>query len=128
MKDLLRVVHARLSELIEEEKIFGPDKGLDDLFTSYMIRMADEIKNGRPPKLSQVWPNGEITIILMRDEKEIIHVFDGPQKRRGMPLVYNKDGQWYMERETGLFETRERIPLKPHEGPLIHRFLYEGRH
>jgi len=121
----LQEVYARLSEFIEEEKVFGPCKGLDDLFASYMIRTADEIRHGPPPRLSQVWPNGEITITLMRDKEEV-YTFGGPRKRRGMPLVYKAtdSDQWYMERE-GL-EPRERVTLTPYEGQLIYRFLYES--
>jgi len=135
--ELLHLAHKRLSNFVNEEKILGKHEGLDATFADYMIRMAEEIKESQTtPKMHQVWPNGEITITLKRDGKDVVHKFAGPHSHRGMPKVLkiktpeftsNPDSEgntWYMKRETGLFDPMIIIPLTPQEGPLIYDFLY----
>jgi hypothetical protein len=136
--DLLKEAQAKLSEFVEEEIVLGPHRGLDDRFAYYIFRLAQEIKDIRngTPKISQVWPNGEITITLMRNDTQEVHIFGGPRKRHGMPIIFktkdsniknpDEDGYtWFMERGVGLLQPRILIPLTPHEGPLIYKFIYE---
>jgi hypothetical protein len=141
---LLHEAHGVLTNFMTEEKVLGKHKALDERLASYMIRIGEEIKEAKarpPPKMSQNGWTGDVTIILVRDVNDIVYKFTYKDNYRvykttspHWPAQYsipaNPDAEgytWYMQKELRYDEVRVRIPLEPHEGPLVRNFLHDFR-